>query len=71
MVLAGDKLYVPTRSGDVIVLRARPKFELIAANSIGNELSNSSLAVSNGELFLRTHQNLWCISERGRQTARR
>ncbi|MCI0535236.1 MAG: PQQ-like beta-propeller repeat protein [Verrucomicrobiales bacterium] len=71
MVLAGDKLYVPNQSGDVVILRASPKFELIGANSIGNELSNSSLAISNGELFFRTHQNLWCISERGRQTAQR
>jgi outer membrane protein assembly factor BamB len=71
MVLAGDKLYVPNRSGDVLVLRASPRFQLLAANSMGNELSNSSLAVSNGDLFFRTHQNLWCISDRMKQTAQR
>ncbi len=62
MVLAGDKLYVVNRSGDTLVLRAAPKYELIASNPVG-ELSNSTLALSNGELFLRTHQALYCIGE--------
>lgn len=62
MVLAGDKLYVVNQSGDTIVLRASPKFELIAKNPIG-ELSNSTLALSQGELFLRTHKSLWCIGD--------
>jgi outer membrane protein assembly factor BamB len=65
MVLAGDKIYLPNQSGDVIVLRASPKFEVIAVNSIGNEMCNASLAVSDGELFLRTDEHLWCISEHG------
>jgi hypothetical protein len=46
------------------VLRASPKFELIAVNPLDGELTNSSLAVSHGELFIRTHKNLWCISEK-------
>jgi hypothetical protein len=65
MVLAGDRIYLPNQSGDVIVLRASPKFEVIAVNSIGNEMCNASLAVSDGDLFLRTDKHLWCISERG------
>ena len=36
-------------------------------NSIGDELTNPSLVPSNGELFLRTHKPLWCIS--GEKTA--
>ena len=42
-VLAGDRLYVPTRSADVFVLKAAPKFELVAVNSIGGETMNASL----------------------------
>jgi outer membrane protein assembly factor BamB len=61
MRLAGDKIYVLNQSGDTLILRASPKFEIIGVNSIGNELTNSSLAVSDGELFIRTHLNLWCI----------
>lgn len=62
MVLAGDRIYVVNQSGDTIVLRASPKFEILQVNPLGNELSNSSIVASNGELFIRTHKNLWCIS---------
>jgi len=47
----------------VFVLRAGLTFEGLATNSIGGEPMNASLAVSDGALFLRTHQNLWCIAE--------
>jgi hypothetical protein len=61
-VLVGDRLYVPNRNGDVFVLKANPKFELLAVNSIGGEPMSASLAVSEGNIFLRTDKNLWCIS---------
>ena len=60
MMLAGDKIYSLNQSGDTFVLRASPTFELLAVNSL-NEPSNSSVVPSNGELFIRTHQSLWCI----------
>jgi outer membrane protein assembly factor BamB len=63
-VLAGDRLYVPNRNADVFVLKAAPKFELLAVNSIGGEPMNASLAVSDGDIFIRTDKNLWCISPR-------
>jgi hypothetical protein len=50
-----------TQGGDCFVFRASPKFELLAINSLG-ERSNSSVAASNGELLIRTHAALWCIS---------
>jgi hypothetical protein len=31
---------------------------------IGGEKMNASLAVSNGEIFLRTYSRLWCVGER-------
>ena len=61
-VLAGDRLYVVNQSGDTFVLRAAPKFEVIATNPLG-ELSNSTPALSDGEIFLRTHAALYCIAE--------
>jgi outer membrane protein assembly factor BamB len=63
LVLAGDRLYVPNQNADVFVLRVGPQFECLAANSIGGEEMNASLAISDGEVFLRTHQRLWCIGE--------
>ena len=63
MLLADGKIYVPNQSGDVFVLRASPKFELLATSSIG-EPTNASLAASDGELFLRTDKGLWCFADR-------
>jgi outer membrane protein assembly factor BamB len=60
-VLAGDSLYVPNRNADVFVFKAAPKFDLLAVNSIGGEPMNASLAVSDGDIFIRTDKNLWCI----------
>jgi outer membrane protein assembly factor BamB len=61
MLLADGKLYVPNQSGDVFVLRAAPKFEVLATNSVG-EPTNASLAASDGEVFMRTDKALWCFA---------
>jgi outer membrane protein assembly factor BamB len=63
MVLAGDKIYILNQSGDTVIMKADPKFEIVAVNAVGNELTNSSHALSDGEIFIRTHENLWCIGE--------
>ncbi len=63
IVLSGDRLYLVTQASDTVILKAGPKYELLGVNSLGDGLSNSSLAVSNGQLFLRTHKSLWCIGE--------
>jgi len=62
MTLVGDLIYMPNQLGDVFIFKAGPKFEPVALNSV-KEVSNSSLAVSNGEIFFRTHKALWCFSE--------
>ena len=63
-VLVGDLLYVANQNADVFVLRACPEFECLATNSIGGEPMNASLAVSNGEIFIRTDKQLWCVGGR-------
>ncbi len=68
-ILSGDTMYVVNQSGDTVLVRANPKFEMLGANSIGNEMCNASLAVSDGDLFIRTYTHLWCIG-RTTQTAR-
>jgi outer membrane protein assembly factor BamB len=62
-VLSGDRIYILNQSGDCHIIRATPKFELIASNGIGSELTNASVAVSDGLLFIRTHEHLWCIGK--------
>ena len=61
-ILVADQVFVTNQSGDTNVFRAAPKFELIATNSVG-EYSNSTLAVSDGAIYLRTHKSLWCIAK--------
>ncbi len=69
MVCVGDKIYVVNQSGDTFVLRANPeKFEQVAVNPLG-EPCNTTPAISNGEVFIRTHQALWCIREKNSERA--
>ncbi len=63
ILLAGGNLYVSSLEGDTYVVRARSEFELVAKNSVGED-TYAALAPSDGELFLRTHKHLYCISEK-------
>jgi outer membrane protein assembly factor BamB len=61
-LLVGDNVFVVNQSGDTLVFKANPeKFEVVSTNPL-KEHSNSTPAISNGELFIRTYQALWCIS---------
>ncbi len=61
-VHAGGRLYILMRSGTTQVFAASPKYELLATNSLGRgESTNSSLVISNGDIFIRTFKHLWCI----------
>jgi outer membrane protein assembly factor BamB len=60
MLLADGKLYVTNLEGETSVLAAGPKFQLLARNDI-KETIYAAPAVSNGELFLRTFEHLYCI----------
>lgn len=63
MVLSDGRIYVANQSGDTFVLNASPKFELLSTNPLG-ETTNASMAVSDGDIFIRTYQNLWCVGDR-------
>jgi outer membrane protein assembly factor BamB len=64
MVHAEGRLYVVTKNAQTLVIKADPKYELLATNSLGQgESSNSSLAISNGDVFVRTFKHLWCLAE--------
>jgi outer membrane protein assembly factor BamB len=65
VVHADGRLYVLMRNGDTVVLAANPKYELIAVNSLGaGEQTNASVAIADGEIFIRTFRNLYCISRK-------
>ena len=62
IVHADGRLYVLMHSGETVVLAANPKHEVLAVNPLDRgEQTNSSPAVSDGAIFLRTFKHLWCI----------
>jgi outer membrane protein assembly factor BamB len=63
LVATGDRLYVTNQAGQTFVLAASPEFKKIATNAL-EERTMSSIAVSDGELFIRTYKHLWCIGKK-------
>lgn len=61
LVHAGDKLYVTNVEGETLVLAAKPKFE-VSRNPL-KEKTLASVAVSDGNIFIRTYKHLWCIGK--------
>ncbi len=60
LVCIDDKLYCTTADGEVVVLSATDKFELLARNPL-NETMHSTPAVAGGHLYLRTVKHLICL----------
>ena len=67
-ILADGKIYVTGETtGTTTVFRAGAKFEILASNSFGDGCSPfclSTVAISQGQLFIRSSANLWVIGER-------
>jgi outer membrane protein assembly factor BamB len=61
--LADGKLYITSEEGVTTVLKAGPKFEVVAENEM-QEYVLSTIAVSQGNLFLRTDKALYCIGKK-------
>lgn len=62
-VLADGKIYVTNEEGLTSVVRAGAKFEVLAENML-NDYCLSSPAISDGQIFLRTSQTLYCIGKK-------
>jgi outer membrane protein assembly factor BamB len=59
--VAGDgKLYYTNLQGVVTVVKAGPKFEVLARNSLGESVV-ASPAIAQGQLFIRGEKHLYCI----------
>ena len=62
--VAGDgRVYFTSERGEIYVVRAGPEFEVLATNKM-DEVCMATPAISDGEIFLRTHENLYCVSEK-------
>ena len=64
IIAAEDRLYVTNQEGTTYVFAPDPeKLDLLGQNEIG-EPTNSTLAFSDGQAFLRTFEHLFCIEEK-------
>ena len=67
-VLADGKIYVTGEStGVTTVFRAGPKFEILASNTFNDPCAPyclASVAVSQGQLFVKTDAHLWVVGQR-------
>lgn len=54
------KILLTSEDGDTFVIKAGPKHEVLATNSVGEPVF-ASPAISDGLIFIRGEQNLYCI----------
>jgi outer membrane protein assembly factor BamB len=59
-VCVGDKLFCVSKRGEVTVIAAADKFQLLARNDLG-EKSDATPAVAGGRMYLRTYGKLICV----------
>ncbi|MHC1763422.1 MAG: PQQ-binding-like beta-propeller repeat protein [Verrucomicrobiia bacterium] len=59
-VCAEGHIYFVLDEGETTVIEAGPEFKVLAKNSLGEKVQ-ASPAISKGQIFIRTEQNLFCI----------
>jgi outer membrane protein assembly factor BamB len=69
-VAADGKLYLSSEDGEVFVVRAGPKYELLATNSM-NEALMATPAISDGIVLLRSQNFVFAVAERASPSTKR
>jgi hypothetical protein len=59
-VCIDGKIYCSSRTGEFTVIKASPKYELLGRSQLG-EATHATPAISNGRMFLRGFENLYCL----------
>jgi len=62
-VYAGGNIYFTSEEGLTTVIKAAPKFEVVSKNKVDGVVQ-ASLALSQGQILLRTSEALYCIGKR-------
>jgi outer membrane protein assembly factor BamB len=60
---ANGKLYVSTESGDVVVVKMGEKYEVLAINTLADQMFISTPAIAGGSIYLRGPETLYCIRQ--------
>jgi outer membrane protein assembly factor BamB len=63
-VAAAGRLYLSSEDGDVIVLKAGDTFEVLATNTLKDQVFIATPAFSSGEIYLRSTTHLFAIREK-------
>lgn len=63
VVYAAGHLYLTDQTGSTLVFEPTPEEFVAVANNRLNEPTNSTMAISNGDIFVRTFKHLYCIAE--------
>lgn len=62
-VYADGRIYILSEDGITRVLKPGPKYDEIASNDLGDEACLASMAVSQGQFFIRSGGHLYCIGK--------
>ncbi len=63
--VADDKLYIVNRKGFVTVVAADPaEFRILGTRAFDENPTDSTIAIANGKLFLRTSKHLYCFGKK-------
>ena len=60
-VAANGKLYLATEDGDVVVVKMGEKFEVLATNSLADQVFIATPAIMDGTIYLRGQNSLFAI----------
>lgn len=64
-IAVGDLVYFQSDLGETVVLKAGPKFEVVARNALplaSDEVFRASLTPSRGQVFSRSNKALYCVT---------
>jgi len=63
-VAADGKIYLSSEDGEIAVVKAGAKYELLATNQMG-EVLMATPAISDGMIFVRGQHSVFAIADRG------
>jgi outer membrane protein assembly factor BamB len=62
-VAAADRIYFTGRDGTTVVIKHAPTLEVLATNTLGEPV-DSSLAIVDNRIYIRTSSTLYCIGKK-------
>jgi outer membrane protein assembly factor BamB len=66
---ADGKIYLSSEDGDIFVVKAGPKYELLATNPMG-EVLMATPAISDGMIFVRGQHTVFAVGDEAAQSSR-